>query len=263
MKQINAIAGLPRSGSTLLCNIFNQNTDIHATSTSCLPFFVKNVISGTEQLEFKNLLDKWPVKTENRLKESLRNFVWTWHSAHEKDYVFDKSRGWTDSSFIFRDLFPERKIIVCVRDLRDIFASIVKQDRKNGVLGGNKSIQDKYSEVFGPQGIIGFPLKAIYDIILTPRPNIIFLRYENFVANPKETMFDLYNMLGIPPFEHDFEKVENTSYDCDGFYLNKFPHKGSGIVKPTISKPEEYIPIGMIQEIMRVNEKYNRAFGYN
>ena len=35
-KKINVICGLPRSGSTLLCNILNQNPDFHASSTSPL-----------------------------------------------------------------------------------------------------------------------------------------------------------------------------------------------------------------------------------
>lgn len=33
-KIIHLMAGLPRSGSTLMCNILNQNPRFHATSTS-------------------------------------------------------------------------------------------------------------------------------------------------------------------------------------------------------------------------------------
>ena len=40
MKNFNIITGMPRSGSTLLCNILSQNPAFHAGATSPLPEMV-------------------------------------------------------------------------------------------------------------------------------------------------------------------------------------------------------------------------------
>ena len=45
MKQIHFITGLPRSGSTLLCNVLNQNPEFYAGSTSPLPALVNTLVN--------------------------------------------------------------------------------------------------------------------------------------------------------------------------------------------------------------------------
>ena len=42
MKNLHLIAGLPRSGSTLLCNLLNMNSKFHATPTSYVIDMLRN-----------------------------------------------------------------------------------------------------------------------------------------------------------------------------------------------------------------------------
>lgn len=262
MKRLNVICGLPRSGSTLLCNVINQNPNCHATSTSCLPFFVNNMIQATNSLEFKNLLNINQEQTVLRFNASVRNFCSTFHSIHEKDYIFDKNRAWTGMSFAYRDLFPNGKMIVCVRDIREVFASVIKQDRKNGLIGGTGLVEQKFKECFDANGLIGHPYNAIMDHVNSPKKNVVYLKYEVFTKAPEQTMKDLYKLCEIPEFEHDFNNVENTAYDCDGFYLGKFPHVGSGVITSSEPSYREHLPAWVIEEINKATIRYNEFFGY-
>ena len=57
MESFNVVCGLPRSGSTLLCNLLNQNPEVYASSTSIVPVILgstSNIISNSP--EFKSLL---------------------------------------------------------------------------------------------------------------------------------------------------------------------------------------------------------------
>ena len=88
-KQIHFISGLPRSGSTLLCNILNQNPEFHATSTSGILDIVLAIRNQWENLPvFKaspNKAGKAAV-----VNSILHNYV----SIVDRPVYFDKSRGW-------------------------------------------------------------------------------------------------------------------------------------------------------------------------
>jgi sulfotransferase len=63
MKKLHLIAGLPRSGSTLLCNILNMNPNFYATPTSPLIDVIRNIRSTfSHNVTFK---------TQNRLEQVI------------------------------------------------------------------------------------------------------------------------------------------------------------------------------------------------
>jgi sulfotransferase len=263
--KLNFIAGLPRSGSTLLCNVLNQNPNFFASSTSCLPLIMRGISATvSDSFEFKNLLNLNSDQTNQRLQGAMRGFCENWYAHAEKDVVFDKSRAWTGVPFLTRDLAPEGKMIVCVRDLRDVFASCVKQSRKNGLYGHTMGVDAHFKDAFDANGIIGAPYLAVLNLLAMKDQlkNIIFLKYEFFVQNPRATIERVYNELDLPYFDHDFEDVVNTAIDPDGFYLNQFPHKGEGKVEPLISTWKNVIPEYIANDIMRNSAGYNNAFQY-
>ena len=95
--KFNVIGGLPRSGSTLLCNILNQNPKFHASSTSMITP-VLNTMSNmlSKSTEIKGELQKDRKKTEERMRQLLRGVVEGWYKDY--DVVFDKCRGWRQTS---------------------------------------------------------------------------------------------------------------------------------------------------------------------
>lgn len=266
--KFNVITGLPRAGSTLLCNIFNQNPKFHATSTSTLSNLLSTIIHNwSNSIEIKNLLEKEKEQTEKRIINSMRALINEWHKRKE-EVIFDKSREWNNNALLLKKLFPDIKIIVMIRDLRNVFASIEKQHKKNPLLDeaqnpNQKTIFNRADQMFSPEGIIGAPILGIEDLIRRQIKDVIYVNYESFSENPKEVMKKIYKHLEEDYFEHDFKNVEDTSNDPDGFYLHKYPHKGCGEVKPcNPDEWKEYVSPDLANIIMNKFGDYNRFFGY-
>lgn len=243
---MNIITGLPRSGSTLFCNILNQNPAFYANSTSLIPQFCNVLVnSWTNSPEIKGYIKEDRDGTEKKIINSLRAFCDTWNDVGDKrKIIFDKSRGWLYNMLLLRALYPNSKAIVIVRDLRDVFASVEKQHRKTAIFDeasniSLKTIAGRAELMFNNDGLIGGPLVGINDII-NRNLNVFWLRYEDLISNPYETLLLVYKYLGQPYFEHDLNNIENTATDPDWIYSFKFPHEGSGKLK-IVSKEEKEV----------------------
>ena len=265
---MNVITGLPRSGSTLLCNILNQNPQFWASSTSPLPVICANLIrTWSESVEVKGELQRDKDGTEDQIVRSFRAFCEAWYSHKEEEVIFDKARAWMHHIPALRQSFPGSKIVVCIRDLRDVFASIEKQHLKSPLLDEAqnpqaKTIFGRADTMFAPQGLVGSPLDGLYDVIRR-KQNVYWFKYETFVERPKATMKEMYEYLEEEEFEHDFENIENTATDPDAFFLNKYPHEGSG--KVDVKKPndwKQYLSDDIANSIMNKFSDYNKYFSY-
>ena len=121
-KKFYFVAGMPRSGSTLLCNILNQNPRFHATATSGVLDLLLLMRNNLEFiLELKFLQDD---KAKLRVLQSV---LPSFYANVTKPIIFDKSRGWPAHIEMAEKLIGEKvKIIVPVRDVRDILSSFEK-----------------------------------------------------------------------------------------------------------------------------------------
>jgi len=268
--KFHVITGLPRSGTTLLCNIFNQNPRCYASSTSPLPVMLNNLVHAWSSApEIKSMLEKQKDETELRMEAAARATIDGWYAHKDNEIIFDKSRSWSASSLMLKKVYPECKMIVCVRNLLNVFASVEKQHMKNPLLDEADSLNDRtvYNRAdtfFGPEGLIGQPIVGIEDILRRNPDNVIFVHYETFTTDPAMAMQRIYTELNEPLFEHDFDNVKNTAEDADGFYLHKYPHRGCGKVAPT--DPEEwkkYISPDLAGTIMGRFQDYCKSFGYS
>lgn len=198
----------------------------------------------------------------------MKGYLEGWYSPHKNKTVFDKGRGWGHSNLQLLTMYPDAKIFVMVRDLRNIAASVEKQHQKFPLLDGSgnyleKTLWQRVSNMFSDDGLIGSPLNGVEDLIRRKPKNVRFIKYEDLVLNPQKTLETIYSAIGEPLFAHNFNDVKNTAIDVDGLYLNKFPHKGEGKVVP--SDPDawkEYISDDLANEIMTKGALYNKTFGY-
>jgi len=267
MKSFNVVCGLPRSGSTLLCNLLNQNPDIYASSTSITPVIINStshIISNSP--EFKSLLIRNRKETEDRVVATMRSIVETWYVG--KPNVFDKSRVWSLSSLLLKQLFPESAIICIVRDLRSIFASIEKNHIKNPILDtaadiAGKTTYNRADELFSPGSLVGSAILGVEDLIRRKPDNLMIIRYEDFVVSPDKFIKEIYLRTKIKSFNHDFNNVKNSSEEVDGLWLNKFPHEGSGkIIISDTHEWKKYVSEDLATLIMDRYSFYNRSLNY-
>lgn len=268
MKSFNVVTGVPRSGSTLLCNILNQNPEFYAGDTSPLPEIVSTLVNKfSTNGEIQSALIKDSEGTMLKLNTMIQSVIEAWYEGEDR-VIFDKSRGWTFNAVLLGELFSTAKIIATVRDLRNVFGSVEKQHRKTPVfdLASNpneKTIMDRADKMMSPEGMIGQCVVGMEDAMARVQDRVFVVQYESFTLDPRSKMVELYDFLGQPYFEHDFEGVENVAEEVDGLYLNKFPHQGGGKVEKTDRNEwKEYITPELGGMIYQRYPQYNSLFGY-
>lgn len=272
VEQIFFQSSLPRAGSTLLQNILAQNPDIYATPTSgVLDILLQARNSYTNSAEFKaqktELMDKGFISMCNGALFGFFNGV------TDKKYVVDKCRGWTGVYPFLTKIYPNPKVIVMVRDLRGIVASIEKKFRENGHLdthiqhwGDLKGTTldkrvDMYLSSIPP---LHLPLDIIYDSIVTKTfKNNLYIKYEDLTSNPGPEIEKIYKYLGIPQFNHNFKNVEQTTEENDVFYRPFGDHMIRGEVKPHEENYMNYLGKHNCKYIVEKYSWFYKAFNYS
>jgi len=268
MKKIHCIAGIPRSGSTLLCNILNQNPAFYASDTSPIPDILGTLTQRvTGSAEIQGLLNMDSEAAQERIRSMFRSMIKAWYSDTDQ-IVFDKSRGWAFFGLLMADLFPSAKFIVTVRDLREVFASIEKQHRKTPFFDaadgpGQKTIFSRADLMMAPEGLIGAAATGLIDLMSRMPERVHAVSYEALTRNPAHELAGIYEFLELPPFKHEFENVANVSQEPDHLYHGKFPHIGAGKVTPSKRGAwREYLNQDLGELIFGRYPQYNQAFGY-
>jgi sulfotransferase len=249
----------------LLCNVLNQNPRFHASSTSCVAQTISAASAFlSQQDEMKSALAHDKEGTERRVVATLRGMMESWYSETIEPVVFDKSRAWNHNALLLEQLYPDAKLVIVVRDLRAVFASIEKQHRKNpALMVGARTVAQKAATMFErPGGMIGGPICGIEDILRRSPDNIVLIKYESLVANPKIVLRNLYNDIGEEWFDHDLDNVESVAIELDALWLNKYPHEGSGKIEARDEQWSDWISPDIASGIMQQFSAFNGAFGY-
>jgi sulfotransferase len=211
------IAGLPRSGSTLLSAILNQNPDIYVTANSDISALMlslhqtatvsESFNAGFEPMGYRNIIEKLPN---------------TFYSHIDKPYIIDKNRNWgTLENLQLASAFTDDvKIIAPVRPILEILASFINLARNN---------PDNFIDKFLPS----YPVSdfratddARCDALMAANQNIEmnilsiasalhpehrkkfeFVAYADLVTKPQKVIDSIYEFLQIPKFEHSYTNL--------------------------------------------------------
>ncbi len=73
--------------------------------------------------------------TYTRLLNAYRGFINGWFAETDKPVVVDKNRGWLRMVDTVKLLDPEFRMVVCIRDLRQVFGSIEGAASKDAAAG--------------------------------------------------------------------------------------------------------------------------------
>ena len=122
------LGGLPRSGSTLLANLLAQNPRIHATSTSgCM-----DVMFGVRAQWPKLIEHQAAPPSDDTTRRVFRGILESYHADKSEPVVIDKCRGWLNLIETAEFALGRKiKILVPVRDVRDVLSSFEKLWRKH------------------------------------------------------------------------------------------------------------------------------------
>lgn len=217
MRSIHFISGLPRSGSTLLAALLRQNPRFEAGMSGPLAgLFGALVGQMSARNEYSVFID------DAKRERILRGLFDSFYGDCRSEVIFDTSRGWCAWMPAVARLFPEARVIACVRDVAWIVDSIERLVQRNvfspssifGYTPGG-TVYTRANAVVGPDGMVGAPYDALKQACYgEQRDRLLLVQYETLTTDPAATMKAIYAFLGEPPFTHDFT---NVTYDVAEF----------------------------------------------
>lgn len=214
------ISGLPRSGSTLLAAILRQNPRFHAGMTSPVGSLFNSVLSQVSAgSEFGQV-----VTTEQRRAVLRGLFSSYYRDQADKDVIFDTNRMWCARLPALLDLFPNAKVIACVRNVAWIMDSIEQLYRANPYEntrlfpgGGRNTIYSRLESLAQHDQLVGYAWSALREAFYGAQASsLLVIDYDILVQAPDKVVPLIYQFLGLEPFPHDFDHVE---YDAPEFDL--------------------------------------------
>lgn len=220
-RSIHFIAGLPRSGSTLLSALLRQNPHYHARVTSPLYAMVDRMVDAMgAEMKYSSFFD------DARRIEVLRGLFNSYYYdlPDSINTIFDTNRMWTANAAMLSALFPDARIVCCVRDvfrIIDSFECIVRANplQYNSLFNykNEPSIYGRVQIMMNARdGVIGGPHSALRGAWFTEAAKkLILIRYDSLTKAPQATLAKLYELLDEPIFEHDLARVASDENEYD------------------------------------------------
>lgn len=217
-KKYYFISGLPRSGSTLLSTILNQNPRFTAGISDPLHDFIKGKITSVN-----SNVGMSDVVPDERLYDLIRSDFDAFYKD-DNEVCFNTNRSWTADTSLLKKLYPNFKMIVMIRSISWILDSFEQLHRKNPT-----SIKPLYDHIDWPSvyerthmlmgnvpnhaGRVKGPLDCLKQSVYSDEwQQILYIEYEALAQHPKEVVDIIYNFLEEEKFEHNFDNTE-ASYD--------------------------------------------------
>lgn len=213
------ISGLPRSGSTLLAALLLQNPRFHTGMTSPVGSLFSGMLA-----QFSAGSEFGPVISTEQRRRLLRGLFDNFYAEQAgKAVVLDTNRMWCAKMPALLDLFPYAKIIACVRNVAWVMDSMERLYRANPYENTKLFVDDAerntvYSRVdtlAQRNRLVGFPWAALKEAYYGEHAkSLLLVEYDLLTQAPDKVLRLIYEFIGEPWFEHDFNNVE---YDAPEF----------------------------------------------
>ena len=241
------VAGLPRAGSTLLCQLLGEHPEISSeghSSPLCNSLLALRRFISDDKF-FLSQLDVQYDTTYCHLRTAMQGFMHGWYQDCSKPVVIDKNRGWLQVIELLLHLDSEARLLVPIRDLNQIYGSIEAQHQKSILIDFIDHLADydrlgRAYQLFAQDKSIGAPLfsiKAVQDLPKSVKDRIYFVRFEDLVSNPTKTMSSIFTWLAVSPHIINPGKLTIRPHESDSHYRYKYLHRQQGTISPP--KPHE------------------------
>lgn len=252
-KTFHFLAGLPRSGNTLLSSILNQHPQVYSGAIS--PVFTYLYYINYELLYHEaNITNDDVSGTLNVIDNMLPLF----YKNVEKPVIFDNQKIWgvpAGISIIKQHLTPNPKIIFTVRPMLEILASYVKLFPNFPAINESMKInnwvykdylteeENKCDFLMRPGGDIDRILMT-YGEIIKPENKGVFhiVEYNKLIDDPVQTMKNIYNFIEVENYNHDYKNINNIhNYFEERIGAPKNLHEIRKTLEKPSTKPEDIL----------------------
>jgi sulfotransferase len=244
------MAGLPRSGSTLLKSIIDQNPNIHANPVSPvmeLMYWNDHYFTDSEQY-----LGYPKPKSAHKIISSI---IDNYYFDTEEPIVIDHCRAWSNNiERIKTYITPNPKIICPVRNVLEVLTSFITMVHRNSdqvsfidqhliEKGFPVNDDNRCDYLMSKEGIVEQALWAQSQAFIRgdDKKNLLMVEYDDLVNCSDETMRRIYEFLELDYYQHDFGNVENKHREIDDQWYLKDMHHVRKEVKKKSKKPEDVL----------------------
>lgn len=255
------LSGLPRSGSSLLCALLGQNQELYVSGTSGILDMCLNVRNHWPKLtEFQAMDPK--ISTARRVN-TIKGMFNGFYADVEQNTVIDKSRHWPAHLEMASAVFGKNpKVIVTVRDVRDVLASFEKKWRetKSDTQVSQEALNSiEYQTVDGrcrtlcnTSQIVGSAVVTIKDAVDRGWKKCMhFVEYEELTSETERVVDGIYNFLEIDRVSHNTKNVKSNVIERDEVYGWKDLHA----IRPVIQKQDPQWPKYLPAQVASQYEK--------
>lgn len=247
MKSIFTVSGLPRSGSTLLMNILGQHPEVHITPTSGAHEILWSTRNSWNTFQ-EHQADRKGSDPKN-LQRVLQSMLNSYHDT-DKQIIIDKHRSWIHSIELLEFILNKKaKIIVPVRSIIDVLASFEQLYRKNAHLNTvpgefltSQTTEGRVMHWISNSGEVGIAYNRIKDALQRGyRDRLLFVEFDELTQQPLLTMQKVWNFLEIEAPVHNFNSVEQKTYEDDSLLGMRGLHDIRPKVEPVKSRALEVL----------------------
>jgi sulfotransferase len=253
-KTYHFMAGLPRSGSTLLSALLNQHPDIYASPQTDLLQIMHEVYEMIPRLE---------AHKAGLFKQAHKNILKSIPDIHyseiDKPVIVDKNRAWGtpyNMEKIAPILNPDAKVIITLRPFLDVLASVIKVIEKSDKALGTKSLYNENSTIVQyrsqreaqienamlPNALFDMALFSIYNLIENYKDRILVVWFDDLMDHPQQTMNEIYNFLELESYTNNFDSIKPVDRHDDllGYGVLGLHDVASKLQKPK-TNPKDYL----------------------
>lgn len=224
------MAGLPRSGGTLISAIFNQNPDIYSSPNSVLANTLGSVYN---QYNSNENLD---VDQRDSIYSVLDGIIPLFYECRKERYIVDKNFFWLERipwAILEKHLKNEIRVICPVRNTMHMIASwnrMCEEDPQNRhdidmlkIDHSNRSMPDKRADFFMNGNKIIDKINNMRVVLDNAPDKILLVDYDDLVLDPRRVINTMYKFLDIPEYSHYFTNL-STPHEYNDHWGVKNQH---------------------------------------
>jgi sulfotransferase len=260
VKQYYFLAGLPRSGSTVLSAILNQNPQVYVTPTSRL---MEQLISCREIFhKLPSVIANPNPQQVTNVCRQICNSMWDFR---QENIIIDKNRGWGKNINALNVLFEQPpKVIATRRDLPSIMASwltLLKNDNnhiKSYFIKNNIEYTDENIMKELWFNMVKDCMESLQQCKIDCGENLLIIDYDNLVNSPNIEIEKITKFLNLPNHNYDYNNIQSDTNDDDlsAWGINNL-HKIRSSLQKTAKNPKEVLGEYLYNIFIELEKQYN------
>lgn len=215
-RKIVFLSGLPRTGSTLLTSILNQNPDVYAGGSSPLVFLMLGAYDTCETIASDTLQR---TRRESFRDEWVRSIPNLFYKEIQNPVVVDKNRAWSRDHLGLRYyVADDPKILVMLRPITEIVRSFVFVAKERG-------------DILPERGLLTDSCPLLLNIKNTAwalshaDSSFLFVTYDQLVNKTQFFLQEVSKFWGLSQFNYDLENIKDEKPENDAALATQGLHE--------------------------------------